>query len=275
MRLSRTYSLLLVFLVLAAAHAFSQSFLDGYFQRVAREQAEQPHWITPVFTVTPRLEQEIRYDIFWQPRADGTTTRNYGGGKGLELIPAKNLEIIIGIPPYIAHNNPRQKDGWGDESFLVKYRLLSKNEENGNYIVTAFLGATVPTGSYKNGAARAVITPTLALGKGWGNFDVVTTAGIQLPVADSSKLGQPIVWNVTGQYRVLRKIWPEVEMNSTFFHNGPNRGKQQVFVTPGLVLGKFPIWRRLGATAGAGVQIAATHFHTYNHATILTMRLPF
>ena len=201
--------------------------------------------------------------------------RTTAAARDSSLIPAKNLEIIIGIPPYIAHNNPRQKDGWGDESFLVKYRLLSKNEENGNYIVTAFLGATVPTGSYKNGAAHAVITPTLALGKGWGNFDVVTTAGIQLPVADSSKLGQPIVWNVTGQYRVLRKIWPEVEMNSTFFHNGPNRGKQQVFVTPGLVLGKFPIWRRLGATVGAGVQVAATHFHTYNHATILTMRLPF
>src|ERR1035441_3600936 len=49
----------------------AQSFLDDYFARVARNQAEQPHWVTPVATVTPRLEQEFRYDIFWQGHADG------------------------------------------------------------------------------------------------------------------------------------------------------------------------------------------------------------
>jgi hypothetical protein len=265
----------LVFFITASSGLSAQSFLDDYFKRVAEQQAEQPHWITPVFTVTPRLEQEIRYDIFWQGHAGGTTTENYGGSKGLELIPAKNVEVIIGIPPYLVHNEPRVKDGWGDETFLVKYRFLSKNEEQGNYILTAFLGASVPTGTYKNGAPHAVITPTLAFGKGWGNFDIVTTAGIQLPTAQSEKPGQPVVWNVTGQYRVLRKVWPELEMNSTFYHDGPNAGRKQVFLTPGFVFGKFPIWRRLGATVGLGVPIATTHFHTYNHGWILTMRLPF
>jgi hypothetical protein len=267
--------LFLSFLILACSPLSAQSLLDGYFKRVAEQQAEQPHWITPVFTVTPRLEQEIRYDVFWQGHANGTTTENYGGSKGLELIPAKNVEVILGIPPYLVHNEPAVSNGWGDETFLVKYRFLSRNEENGNYILTAFLGASIPTGQYKNGAPHAVITPTLAFGKGWGNFDVVTTAGIQLPTSESQKLGQPVVWNVTGQYRVMRKIWPELEMNSTFYHNGPNGGKQQVFVTPGVMFGKFPIWHRLGATVGVGVQIATTHFHTYNHGWILTMRLPF
>lgn len=275
MCLCRRGLLVLVFFITASSGLSAQSFLDDYFKRVAEQQAEQPHWITPVFTVTPRLEQEIRYDIFWQGHAGGTTTENYGGSKGLELIPAKNVEVIIGIPPYLVHNEPRVKDGWGDETFLVKYRFLSKNEEQGNYILTAFLGASVPTGTYKNGAPHAVITPTLAFGKGWGNFDIVTTAGIQLPTAQSEKLGQPVVWNVMGQYRVLRKVWPELEMNSTFYHDGPNAGRKQVFLTPGFVFGKFPIWRRLGATVGLGVQIATTHFHTYNHGWILTMRLPF
>ena len=273
MRLFRC-GLITVF-ALVASSVLGQSLVDDYFKRVAEQQAEQPHWITPVFTVTPRLEQEFRYDIFWQPLADGTTRDNYGGSKGVELIPAKNIEVIIGLPPYLVHNNPRQKDGWGDEMFLVKYRFLSRNEEHGNYILTAFLGASVSTGTYNNGAPHAVITPTLAFGKGWGNFDVVSTAGIQLPVEDAAKVGQPVLWNVTGQYRILRRIWPELEMNSTFYHNGPNAGKAQVFLTPGVVFGKFPLWRRLGATFGTGVQIAATHFHTYTHAWILTMRLPF
>jgi hypothetical protein len=70
-------------------------------------------------------------------------------------------------------------------------------------------------------------------------------------------------------------MWPELEMNSTFYHNGPNGGKQQVFLTPGVMFGKFPIWHRLGATVGTGVQIATSHFHTYNHGWILTMRMPF
>jgi hypothetical protein len=111
MLLSRRSLSVIAVLAAACSQLFAQSFLDDYFKRVAEQQAEQPHWITPVFTVTPRLEQEVRYDIFWQGHANGTTTENYGGSKGLELIPAKNVEIIIGIPPYLVHNEPKVKDG--------------------------------------------------------------------------------------------------------------------------------------------------------------------
>jgi hypothetical protein len=40
-------------------------FVD-WFPRVTRIQNEQPHWVTPIVTVTPRLEEEFRYDQFWQ-----------------------------------------------------------------------------------------------------------------------------------------------------------------------------------------------------------------
>jgi hypothetical protein len=202
---SRDVVLLMFLLLVAGSQLVAQSFLDDYFARVARNQAEQPHWVTPVATVTPRLEQEFRYDIFWQGHADGTTTENYGGGKGLELIPANNVEVIVNLPPYIVHNNPKQVNGWGDESFLAKYRFLSRNEQGGNYILTAFLGWSIPTGTYKNGSLRAALTPTLAFGKGWGNFDIQTTAGIGLPTGDTQKLGQPVTWNLTAQYRALRQ----------------------------------------------------------------------
>ena len=55
----------------------------------SRTQAAQPHWITPVNTTTPRLEQDLRYDIQWQTHNSGVTTDNYGVSKGLEIIPAK------------------------------------------------------------------------------------------------------------------------------------------------------------------------------------------
>jgi hypothetical protein len=46
-------------------------------------------------------------------------------------------------------------------------------------------------------------------------------------------------------------------------------------MSPGLVAGRFHLWRRLGMSVGAGEQIAVTHFHQYNHAKVLSVRFPF
>ena len=104
---------------------------DGYFAnwfaRVDKTKNEQPHWVTPLATTTPRLEEEFRYDQLWQENAKGVTTDNYDGGKGLELIPFEKVEVIFNLPPYMVHNNPAVRDGFGDVAFLVKYRLLSQN----------------------------------------------------------------------------------------------------------------------------------------------------
>jgi hypothetical protein len=251
-------------------------FFSSWLHRVAHTQADQPHWITPVVTVTPRLEQEFRYDISQQTQPNGTTIlRNFGGSKGLEIIPTAHTELIFSPPPFITRSFNGVPDGYGDVSFLLKYRLLSGNEEHGSYILTAFLGGSVPTGSYTNGARDAMVTPTLAAGKGWRNFDVTTTLGAVLPVSETNLIGRQIVWNTAFQERVFRKVWPELEINSTYFSDGPNDGKKQTFLTPGLVLGKFPLWHRLGFTIGGGVQTAVTKFHTYNHKWILTVRFPF
>jgi hypothetical protein len=51
--------------------------------------------------------------------------------------------------------------------------------------------------------------------------------------------------------------------------------KKEVFLTPGLVLGSFPLAERLHLTVGGGVQIVATCFHQYNHGWILSVRFPF
>jgi len=64
-------------------------------------------------------------------------------------------------------------------------------------------------------------------------------------------------------------------VNYTYFSQGPSDGQTPVFLTPGIVVGRFRIHDRLGFTIGTGVQIATTHFHTYNHKYILTVRFPF
>ena len=143
-----------IVLCFSSTWTFAQgNYVTNWFARVDKTQAEQPHWVTPLSTTTPRLEEEVRYDQFWQQNAKGVTTNNYDGGKGLELIPFEKVEVIFNVPPYINHNNPAAKNGFGDVAFLVKYRLLSANETHGNYILTAFLGWSVPTGSHTNGLA--------------------------------------------------------------------------------------------------------------------------
>ena len=258
-----------------ASSGGDSGYFANWFNRVSKTQGEQPHWITPLATVTPRLEEEVRFDIDWLTNSAGVTSENYDGGKGLELIPFEHVEVLLNLPPYLVHNNPAVSDGFGDFSFNIKYRLLSANEEHGDYILTAFIGASLPTGSHTNGALDAIVTPTIAYGKGFKNFDAQGTFSVGLPTADTNLIGRNYVWNNTFQYHVFKKLWPEVELNSTFFQQGKNDGKKQVFVTPGMVIGRLKLWHRLGLTFGGGVQIATTHFHTSNHNGIFSVRFPF
>ena len=268
---------ILLFLLSASAPLAlaQQGFIANWQDRVNRTQAEQPHWVTPLVTITPRLEQEFRTEFVRQITPTRIDTWNYGNGKGLELIPARRIELIFNVPPYVQHDSPTAKDGFGDVSFLLKYRIFARNEEDhGGSIITAFIGGSIPTGSYSNGSTDATVSPTLAVGKGYGRFDVQSTLGATLPVANSNKLGRPIAWNTALQYKTDPHWWPEVEFNTTYFKGGPNDGKVQNFVTPG-ILGRFPLHHRIGLTMGAGMQIATSEYHSFNHGLIFTARMPF
>ena len=262
-----------------------RTFIQRYQARVTATQNEQPHWITPLVTVTPRLEQEFRTDFVHQYNPKAYAVWNYGNSKGLEFIPEKHVEILINVPPFFNRTNGEQ-DGFGDLSFNSKYRIFARNEEHGNAIVTAFFAATVPTGKNANGSCCAVVTPTLAVGKGFGRFDVTSTAGGSLPITNAAGLGHTITWNNVVQYKAgsgsTWHVWPEVEANTSFYKGGSTDGDVAVFMTPGVVIGRIPLSHdamgkpgRLGLTFGAGEQIAVSSYHPDNHALVLTARLPF
>jgi hypothetical protein len=257
-------------------------YFADWFPRVSRIQSEQPHWITPLVTVTPRLEEEFRYDQLWQAQPHGTAIDNFGGSKGLELIPFQDIELMLGVPGWVAHNGSVRRlrksgnaDGWADETFLIKWRLLSANEEGGNYIVTAFMGFSAPTGDDGNSSHHGVFTPTIAFGKGFGDFDLQSTVGIALPDGGLQRLGMPVAYNTAFQYRLFKIVWPEFEVNYTWWPNGDREGQSQVFLTSGVVVGRIPIHDRVGLTLGAGYQVAVTHNPAYNHAVIFSGRIPF
>jgi hypothetical protein len=255
----------------------SGGYFGDWFARVSKIQSEQPHWITPLTTVTPRLEEELRYDQSWETTSSGAHETSFGGGKGLELIPCENVEVILGIPAWVSHSKPADVDGFGDESFLVKYRIAAANEENGDYIVTAFLQLQVPTGSKENTSDHYTVTPTLAGGKGWGDFEIQSTLGVSIPDNGTAPkgAGTPLQINTAFQYRVLKVLWPEMEVNYTYWANGEHTGKEQVFLTPGFIIGRLPIWERVGLTIGLGYQVALTDKPTFDHNFIVSARLPF
>jgi hypothetical protein len=261
-----------------------QDYFLTWFDRVDQAQASQPHWITPLITVTPRLEEELRLDYVHESLPNGGTLNNYINGKGLELIPTTTNEIILGIPSYEVRNFKSPAAGWGDYPYLlIKQRVLSANEQDGNYILTFFLQGVAPTGikAFSNNAY--LINPTIAAGKGWGDFDIQATIGVQIPTSHASTLGYPILTNVAFQYHIDRLFWPEFEVNYTYWPNGQRGGINQVMLTPGLIIGRIPIYKRARLIFGAGYQVAVTPparskaplIPTYRSAPVVTVRVAF
>lgn len=259
-------------------------YFANWFARSDAAKASQPHWMTPLVTVTPRLEQEVRYDQYSEHLGNGANIDQYDSGKGLELIPTYTEEVLINPPPYLDRSIKGQAQGWGDWPFLtVKQRLYTGNEQNGNYIVTAFLGFQAPAGSSAFTEHAWIITPTIAAGKGWGDFDIQSTLSAALPTTQQNVIGTALLWNTTLQYHFATYFWPEFETNLTHWYGGLRGDKTQLFLTPGLILGRFPLYGRLNFVIGAGYQFAVTPKLTetpvltpvYNHAWILTARTPF
>ena len=222
-----------------------------------------------------------RTDIVRQIAPARTVTWNFDNSKGVNLIPWANTEIVVNLPPYIKHNSTAI-DGFGDMSFQGKYRIASGNQQHGNYTLSAWVLATVPTGSHKNGSTDASIAPTVGGGKGFGRFDVQTTIGATLPTGNPAiaNSGRPVAWNTVAQYHIGKLFWPEIESNTTFYKGGANDGKAQEFITPGMIVGKCGLHpsdpkSRPGLAFGAGMQIAASHFHSFNHGLVLTARWIF
>ena len=202
----------------------------SWLDMVSATQAAQPNWMTPLVTVTPRLEQELRADFYDQQNGTGSQGNgqrivNYGGPGGfrVEFIPAYNVELIVAVPPYETASGPKGDAwGWGDYPlFLAKYRFLSANRDNGDYIVTGFFQMTEALNT-EGKISNHVLTaqPTIAAGKGWGDFDIQSTLSVQIPVQghgspgdtpemNKAAFGNPILWNTAFQYHFMQYFWPE------------------------------------------------------------------
>src|SRR5437773_10075029 len=108
--------------------AAQDGFLHDWFKRSDQAKADEPRWMTPLVTVTPRLEQEFRTDFLFQRTLGGADLVNFGNSKALEAIPNEHLQVTVSVPPYRQHHQPGPEEGFCAFASLAKYRSLSANE---------------------------------------------------------------------------------------------------------------------------------------------------
>jgi hypothetical protein len=247
--------------------------------RATKTQAEQPKWAVPMYSPFPMVAQVFRLDYTRQRMANASDNWNIGGNKGFNFIPFARTQIDVFFPGYVLHGDGGQ-DGFSDTSVVAKYRFASVSEKRGNYIASASVGFSFPTGSYRNGTPSAVITPALHAGKGFGKLALFSSLGSGLPTSQTATSGRTILWNSVAQYKVRKYFTPELELNSTTYAGGTRDGKTQMFLSPGLMVGRLPLRRsdagsRIGLTFGIAFQTAISSYYTYNHGLAITTRFNF
>lgn len=257
----------------------SGNFFQRWQARATHIQSQQPRWMVPAVSAYPMLIQVFRADFTRQISPTGVRTWNLDANRGLNLIPFSRTEFDILLPSFFEHSD-KTLDGFGDMSVQAKFRILSANEKQGNYLLSAQLVGVIPTGSHKNGATDASINPTINGGKGWGRFDFISNLGATLPTGNTTQIGRTLTTGTVAQYHVGKYLWPELEINTTRFYGSTRDGKVQTFITPGLVAGRFAFHphdprARSGFVGGFGFQVAATTYHTYNHSLVFTGRYIF
>lgn len=247
--------------------------------------ASQPSWVSPIVTTTARLEQNLRYEQVEQVTGAGQQTTAFDNGKGARFIVAPRLEIQANPPPIDMRPGAAKSTGAGDWQFTsVRYRLASAEAERGDYVLTAYANVQAPTGLSTFTQHAWIYSPSLAAGKGFGAFDVQANVTVQVPGSRRSTIGDALVANIAFQYHVWEYFWPQLEVNTTHFIGGRRGGLTQVYLTPGILFGRFNLTPTNNLTFGIAYQKAVAPNPTilrpaltpsYDHALILASRLSF
>ncbi|MDD4933664.1 MAG: hypothetical protein PHO89_09405 [Methylacidiphilaceae bacterium] len=258
----------------------SRSGLDHWREMTVASSKRQPQWVSPLITITPALLSQVRYDVYDQTKSNGNKSWDFGNGKGISFLPLPALEVLIGLPQYLYTPTGEGLTGLRGENFAIKGRILSAPEDQGNYVLSLYLGALSPTGTIpaREPSDHWVWTPMILFGKGWGNFDMMLNLGTQYADGDNRNLATFFLYSLALQYRIGR-ISPSVEISS-----GPTItrflffGTPGLFVTPQLLLGPFPAGAGLSFSGGIGYQIALNQvslLEQYANALIVSFRMLF
>jgi hypothetical protein len=285
-----TSRLILAAAFLAGAYVASaqQSFYDRLqtdYERLravnASMTAVQPSWVGPVAQTDPRLGQTARISVsnlrdpLWAP---GGQVISYGNNQGISVIIDRRIQLKYDPPSFFRNHTAALKDGFGNSGGEIKYRIVSGNAEHGNYIVTADLNYSFAARGYENGALTPSYSPKLASGIAFRRFDVQAVVSGALPTGKVAQQGRDIEWDTAGQVHATENLWFDLENGATFNIGGSFPGTTQNLVTPAVyytLRRKDWVPTHTSFVFDAGMQIATTSFHFYNHNLITEVRVGF
>ncbi|HEV2484037.1 MAG TPA: hypothetical protein VGT08_00750 [Terracidiphilus sp.] len=271
------WALAAAFACISCTASAQQSFYGRLRSNNASMTAVQPTWMGPLIQADGRLGQAVRFSVS-NANFCGTRTLNYGNGKGIAMIVDRRFQIDLDPPAYFRNHSSTMKDGFGNAGTQLKYRIASGNAQHGNYAVSAVLYHAFAPRVYQNLMLTSFYAPSIAAGKAFGRFAVLQNVGGFLPTGKIAQQGRAVEWNSTAQMHLSKYAWVDVEDNATFFRGGPFDGKAQNFVTPAaFYMIRRNEWKPEHASVvfAAGMQIATSNFHYYNHNLVTEMRVVF
>lgn len=254
-----------------------QSFYQRFRANNATMKGIQPNWMGPLIQTDARLGQGVKIAVSNSnfPPVQPTI---YGNNHGVSVILDRRFQLDFVPPSFFRNHSSTHKDGFGNAGTQVKMRLISGNAEHGNFAVSAVLFHGFGSNSYENQFLSAYYVPSIAAGKGFGHFAVVSSVGGFLPTAKVNEQGRAVELNLTAQAHAAPSLWVDIENNATFFHAGPADGQIQNFLTPAAF---YMVRRRewgpqhAAVVFDCGMQIATSHMHFYNHNLVTEMRILF
>ena len=243
----------------------------------AEMTALEPSWMGPLTHSDARIAQGLKVSVANMDYPPGHPIV-YGNNHGVALLAARRYQFDFNPPSYFRNHSSTEKDGFGNAAVQAKYRIASGNAEHGNFVVTAILLHGFGARATENQFFSAYYIPTLAAGKGFKHFAVISTVGGVLPTKNVWEQGRAVEWNLTGEAHATKHVWFSVENNTLFFHAGPLDGKTQNEMTPtAFYTVRRKDWgpQHAALVFGTGLQTATSRFHLYNHNLITEMRVIF
>ena len=257
--------------------ARAQSYYQQFRSRNAAMADVQPTWMGPLIQSDARLTQAVKVSVS-SASVNGAQVTSYGNNHGVSLLGGRRFQFDFNPPSYFQNSSPAMPDGFGNASTQVKYRIASGNAAHGNFAVSAALARSFGGGYEQNGMLSDAYFPKLLAGKAFGRFVVQSALSGALPTGKIAEQGRAMEWNSTAQLHAGGHAYLDIEDNVTWFLGGACGGKSQNFMTPaGFLMVRRKGWEPTHALIvfDAGIQIATSSFHAYNHNVVSEMRILF
>jgi hypothetical protein len=98
-------------------------------------------------------------------------------------------------------------------------------------------------------------------GIGVVDLDVRGTISYPLPTDNQHSVGTTLVTSTTLRYHVGEYFWPEFTLNDTQWTSGERADRNQLLVGPGIMFGRFQIYKRVKFNFGICYQVAVVPAH--------------